>query len=273
MDEKQPEPKQPEEGQDTPTQEANVMDQNKPNPFMTTNTQIAGGSSTSCYPRGQLYPHQQIHQLQQQHLERRIDNFWKTQSQEIENTNDFNHALPLARIKKIMKADDEVKMIAAEAPILLSKACEMFIKELTTRAWVNAEENKRRTLLKSDFASAISRTDVYDFLVDIVPRNETMEHDVYAGIGMPPMRGNVANVVQNVPPPLGPPHPYYYMPSPASQHFGAAIPPRMVMARPPFAHPIYMQQPPYPYGLQVMHPAPQNLMMKNSPDSDDQNKK
>lgn len=33
--------------------------------------------------------------------------------------------LPLARIKKVMKAsDDQVKMISAEAPILFAKACE-----------------------------------------------------------------------------------------------------------------------------------------------------
>ena len=54
--------------------------------------------------------------------------------------------LPLARIKKIMKLDDEVKMISAEAPLLFAKACEMFICELTLRAWVHTEENKRRTL-------------------------------------------------------------------------------------------------------------------------------
>ena len=45
-----------------------------------------------------------------------------------------------------MKLDDEVKMISAEAPLLFAKACEMFICELTLRAWVHTEENKRRTL-------------------------------------------------------------------------------------------------------------------------------
>jgi hypothetical protein len=35
-----------------------------------------------------------------------------------------NFALPLARIKKVMKSDPEVKMISAEVPVLLGKCCE-----------------------------------------------------------------------------------------------------------------------------------------------------
>ena len=37
-------------------------------------------------------------------------------------------------------------MISAEAPVLFSKACEIFIIELTHRAWFHTEESKRRTL-------------------------------------------------------------------------------------------------------------------------------
>lgn len=55
-------------------------------------------------------------------------------------------SLPLARIKKIMKLDEEVKMISAEAPVLFAKAVEIFIHELTLRAWSHTEDNKRRTL-------------------------------------------------------------------------------------------------------------------------------
>lgn len=45
-----------------------------------------------------------------------------------------------------MKLDEEVKMISAEAPIIFAKAAEIFIQELTLRAWIHTEENKRRTL-------------------------------------------------------------------------------------------------------------------------------
>jgi nuclear transcription factor Y, gamma len=37
-------------------------------------------------------------------------------------------------------------MISAEAPVLFAKAAEIFIAELTLRAWIHAEDNKRRTL-------------------------------------------------------------------------------------------------------------------------------
>lgn len=82
-----------------------------------------------------------------------------------------NHQLPLARVKKIMKSDEDVRMISAEAPALFAKACEMFIIELTHRSWQYTEENRRKTLQRSDIASAIAHTDIYDFLLDIVPKD------------------------------------------------------------------------------------------------------
>jgi nuclear transcription factor Y gamma len=87
--------------------------------------------------------------------------------------NDFKtQELPLARIKKIMKLDEDVKMISAEAPVLFAKAAEIFITELTLRAWIHAEDNKRRTLQRNDIATAISKYDQFDFLIDIVPRDD-----------------------------------------------------------------------------------------------------
>lgn len=37
-------------------------------------------------------------------------------------------------------------MISAEAPVLFAKAAEIFISELSLRAWIHTEDNKRRTL-------------------------------------------------------------------------------------------------------------------------------
>ncbi|ORX91722.1 histone-fold-containing protein [Basidiobolus meristosporus CBS 931.73] len=103
-----------------------------------------------------------------------LQNFWASQVSIAETyESDFKlHPLPLARIKKVMKTDEDVKMISAEAPILFSKACEIFITEITMRAWMHAEENKRRTLQRSDVASAVSKSDQFDFLIDIVPRED-----------------------------------------------------------------------------------------------------
>ena len=76
--------------------------------------------------------------------------------------------LPLARIKRIMKSDEDVRMISAEAPLLFAKACEMFIIELTLRSWRYSEHSKRRTLQKEDIQVAVQNTDILDFLVSII---------------------------------------------------------------------------------------------------------
>jgi nuclear transcription factor Y gamma len=113
-------------------------------------------------------------QMQQQHLQQ-LHRFWSDQMHEIEEMTQFKQSkmtLPLARIKKIMKFDEDVKMISAEAPVLFAKACEMFIHELTLRAWIHTDENKRRTLQRNDIATAIARNDTFDFLIDIVPRDD-----------------------------------------------------------------------------------------------------
>lgn len=74
-----------------------------------------------------------------------------------------------------MKADEDVKMISAEAPVLFAKACEMFIIELTHRSYFHTVENKRKTLQRSDIAQTIASTDIYDFLQDIIPKEELKE--------------------------------------------------------------------------------------------------
>ncbi|GMH70586.1 hypothetical protein TL16_g05446 [Triparma laevis f. inornata] len=95
------------------------------------------------------------------------------------HANDWkSHILPLARIKKIMKSEDEIKpsmgqqklMISSEGPIFFSKACEIFIGEVAIRAWMSTCEGKRRTVQKADVQSALNRSDMFDFLIDIVPR-------------------------------------------------------------------------------------------------------
>lgn len=65
-----------------------------------------------------VHPHQDLNSF--------LESFWARQMDSVEReTPDFKtYNLPLARIKKVMKSDEEVKMISAEAPIMFSKACE-----------------------------------------------------------------------------------------------------------------------------------------------------
>ncbi|KAL3502744.1 hypothetical protein ACH5RR_037193 [Cinchona calisaya] len=191
--------------------------------------QAAAAQTSAAYP-GQPPYHHLLQQQQQQ-----LQMFWNYQRQEIEQVNDFkNHQLPLARIKKIMKADEDVRMISAEAPILFAKACELFILELTIRSWLHAEENKRRTLQKNDIAAAITRTDIFDFLVDIVPRDEIKDEaaglGVGVGVGMAPGGIAVGSAASGVP--------YYYPP------MGQPAPPGVMIGRPAVDPSVYVQPPP-----------------------------
>uniref|UniRef100_A0A2N9EFZ2 Core Histone H2A/H2B/H3 domain-containing protein n=1 Tax=Fagus sylvatica TaxID=28930 RepID=A0A2N9EFZ2_FAGSY len=67
------------------------------------------------------------------------------------------------------------KMVSADTPIVFSKACELFILELTLRSWLQAEECRRRTLQRCDIARAVRLDDLLDFLIDVVP----LDHDHY----------------------------------------------------------------------------------------------
>jgi histone H3/H4 len=100
-------------------------------------------------------------QLSQMH---ELGNSTPLNEQDFKNHND----LPLARIKRIMKSDEDVRMISAEAPVLFAKACEMFILEMTLRSGHYSENRRRKTLTKEDCVEAIGETDIYDFLVDVI---------------------------------------------------------------------------------------------------------
>lgn len=201
-------------------------------------------------------PHQLAYQQAQHfhHQQQQLQMFWANQMHEIEQTADFkNHSLPLARIKKIMKADKDVRMISAEAPVIFAKACEMFILELTLRSWIHTEENKRRTLQKNDIAAAISRTDVFDFLVDIIPRDELKEEGLGVTKATIPFVGSPTDM------------PYYYVPQHPVRHAG------MTMGKPVDQAALYPgQQPrppvafvPWPHG-QPQPPQPQQSEQQQS---------
>ncbi|WWC63857.1 uncharacterized protein I303_106462 [Kwoniella dejecticola CBS 10117] len=140
-----------------------------PKPYLTQAEQRQALHPPSQGPM--ILPHQDLNTFLESFWTRQMDNV----EGEIPDWKSYN--LPLARIKKVMKSDEEVRMISAEAPIMFSKACEIFISELTCRAWLVAESHKRRTLQKSDVAAAIAFSDMFDFLIDIVPRDDGSNKD------------------------------------------------------------------------------------------------
>ena len=85
---------------------------------------------------------QQEQQKQKKHnneLARKFQEIREEIDKKSKELKDFKEQqLPLARIKKIMKSDEDVRMISAEAPILFALACRLFITEITHKAAFHA---------------------------------------------------------------------------------------------------------------------------------------
>ncbi|KAL6732796.1 hypothetical protein Aduo_003517 [Ancylostoma duodenale] len=150
--------------------------------------QIIIGEQTSNVPAQQVFVSQVLQATRQQRagplydVTKMVRDFWPSQMRKIEHMTESemrehckHMELPMARVKKVMRLDDEVRtqMISSDAPLLLAAASEMFIQEITLRAWQLVEEGRRKTLQKSDIAAAASRFEHFDFLIDIVPREDS----------------------------------------------------------------------------------------------------
>ena len=118
-------------------------------------------------------------------VEDELDRMWKTQVDsvqagtstlrilyliDVDDKKDFkkHNDLPIARIKRIMKSDQDVRMISAETPVIFARACEMFIMDITIRSTQFAEyDNERLVLTKKSILDTIKNTDIFDFLMEI----------------------------------------------------------------------------------------------------------
>lgn len=82
---------------------------------------------------------------------------------------------PVARVKKIIQADDEHIHISNNASFAIAMATEMFIQHLatTTHNVVKTERKPRRNIQYRDVSTAVAKTDNLEFLVDVVPKTQT----------------------------------------------------------------------------------------------------
>ena len=92
-------------------------------------------------PTTNMNPHGIISHSLPSHLDSRIYRTLTTNYQQDQQSNSYYQhkpEFPLARIKKLMKFDPNVNMISSDSPLLFSKAIEIFIADLTSRAFLNA---------------------------------------------------------------------------------------------------------------------------------------
>ncbi|KAF2836875.1 histone-fold-containing protein [Patellaria atrata CBS 101060] len=77
---------------------------------------------------------------------------------------------PVARIKRIMQADDDVGKVAQVTPVAVSKALELFMISLVTKAAAEAKSKNQKRVSAAHLKAAVMKDDQFDFLRDIVER-------------------------------------------------------------------------------------------------------
>uniref|UniRef100_A0A0D9XIG6 Transcription factor CBF/NF-Y/archaeal histone domain-containing protein n=1 Tax=Leersia perrieri TaxID=77586 RepID=A0A0D9XIG6_9ORYZ len=109
--------------------------------------------------------------LQQQ--QRAMLKFWMWSQEQIDlGTDNWKLTLPTSRLRNVIRARANGMLISADLPVFVTKLCELFIQELTLRAWVFAQSQNRNILLDIDIVNAIVNTESYHFLADVVRRHQ-----------------------------------------------------------------------------------------------------
>jgi len=98
--------------------------------------------------------------------------------------------LPLARVKRIMKLDKDVKLISSDAAFLIAKSAELFLDYLVKHASVKTRAEKRKILHYKDLSAIAKEFDSLEFLVDIIPEKRFVKADGGA-FSLTPKRENL----------------------------------------------------------------------------------
>ncbi|XP_058637163.1 dr1-associated corepressor isoform X2 [Onychostoma macrolepis] len=73
-----------------------------------------------------------------------------------------------ARIKKIMQTDEEIGKVAAAVPVIISRALELFLESLLTKACHVTQSRNAKTMTTSHLKQCIELEQQFDFLKDLV---------------------------------------------------------------------------------------------------------
>ncbi|XP_065833135.1 dr1-associated corepressor-like [Oscarella lobularis] len=79
----------------------------------------------------------------------------------------YSARFPTARIKKIMQTDEEIGKVASVVPVIISRALEIFLQSLLSKASDVAEQRSARTLTAQHLKWCIESNKQFDFLVDL----------------------------------------------------------------------------------------------------------
>ncbi|KAB8772382.1 hypothetical protein FH972_026671 [Carpinus fangiana] len=77
---------------------------------------------------------------------------------------------PVARIKRIVQADEDVGKVAQVTPVVVSKALELFMTSLALNAAAVARSRGSKRVTGAHLKLAVAQDDQFDFLQDIVEK-------------------------------------------------------------------------------------------------------
>jgi len=77
---------------------------------------------------------------------------------------------PVARIKRIMQADEDVGKVAQVTPTAVSKALELFMISVVTKAAAEAKARGSKRVTASHLKQAVEKDEQLDFLAEIISK-------------------------------------------------------------------------------------------------------
>ncbi|XP_050715709.1 DNA polymerase epsilon subunit 4-like [Eriocheir sinensis] len=83
---------------------------------------------------------------------------------EAEDEGRAGHRLPLARIKRIMKADPDLNLASQDAVFLITKATELFVESLVQEAYQFTLKGRKKTVTRRDIDNCVEAIDALAFL-------------------------------------------------------------------------------------------------------------
>ncbi|BAF17058.1 uncharacterized protein [Oryza sativa Japonica Group] len=109
---------------------------------------------------------------QQRHA---MEEFWRRSQEQIEaSAGNHEHILPIDCVKNVIRPKNDAMMLSADTPTFVTKLCELFVQELTLRAWVCANSHNRDIILGTDIAEAITTTESYHFLGNVLRSHKAL---------------------------------------------------------------------------------------------------
>ncbi|KAJ1559786.1 hypothetical protein HK096_011091, partial [Nowakowskiella sp. JEL0078] len=90
-----------------------------------------------------------------------------------------------ARIKKIMRMDDEVGKVAVITPVLISKSLELFLQNIVEESLKETRSRSSKKLSAVHLKRCINANEKFDFLKDVVAKVPDVEEEE---VDAPPKR-------------------------------------------------------------------------------------